>query len=163
MSNPSKLFITILLFLISTGIFAQSNSCNNAYNSLANCSFETGDFSGWIIKDMAIPYIPAAVVGAGLVPGGFGFFSTAPTDGSFVSVNGFDGDGPDTIEYSQDVTLPANVGVLTFDYRAAWDLVSFGGGTSSRIFSVEIQPSGGGAPLASQVFLTAAGPAPVPR
>jgi len=153
MRIKNKLLTIILLFLISPGVFAQA-SCNNSYNPLTNCSFETGDFSGWIIQDIATPFIAANVTGAGFSIG-FGFFSTVPTDGSFVSVNGFDGGGPDTIEYSQDVTLPANAGVLTFDYRAGWDLVNFGGGTSSRIFSVEIQPSGGGAALISQVFLTA--------
>jgi len=153
MRIQSKLLIVILLFLISPGVIAQI-SCNNSYNPLVNCSFETGDFSGWTIQDIAVPFSAAAVQGAGFSVG-FGFFSTAPTDGSFVSVNGFDGGGPDTIEYSQDVTLPANAGVLIFDYRAGWDMFNFPGSTAARIFSVEIQPSGGGAALGSQVFLTA--------
>ncbi len=154
MRHLSRFLAITVLLLISPNIFAQSTSCNNTYNPLTNCSFETGDFSGWIIQDIAVPFLAANVTGAGF-SAGFGFFSTVPTDGSFVSVNGFDGGGPDTIEYSQDVTLPANAGVLTFDYRAGWDMLNFPGSTAARIFSVEIQPSGGGAALASQVFLTA--------
>lgn len=155
MKSVNKFFVLLALLFTSSGTFAQAVSCDNAYNPLANCSFESGDFTGWTIKDIAQPFEPAMVTTAG-VNFGFGFFDTAPTDGVFVSLNGFDGGGPDTIEYSQDITLPIDAGELTFDYRAGWNMGDFCGGcTGSRIFTVEIQPSGGGAALASQDFLMA--------
>ncbi|MBE9550105.1 MAG: IPTL-CTERM sorting domain-containing protein [Proteobacteria bacterium] len=155
MRSINKFLVLVALLFISSGSFAQATSCDNAYNPLANCSFESGDFTGWTVKDIAAPFSPAQVITAGNSLG-FGFFDTAPTDGTFVSLNGFDGGGPDTIEYSQDITLPIDAGELTFDYRAGWDMDGFCGGcTGSRIFTVEIQPSGGGAALASQDFLMA--------
>ncbi len=41
-----------------------------------------------------------------------------------------------------------------FDYRCAWDLFEFGA-SEDRTFSVNIEPSGGGAPLQTDLILTA--------
>lgn len=65
-----------------------------------------------------------SVGGAGLSPG-FGFFASAPTDGRFAALHGFDGNGPGTIRIGQDVTVTADGTLVEFDYRAAWDLVNF--------------------------------------
>jgi hypothetical protein len=119
---------------------------------ITNGSFETGDFTGWGTKDMAIPFFSLAVRGAGAGPG-FGLFLTAPTDGSFVSDNGFDGCGPDTIEQWQDVTIPAGeTATLTFDWRVAWDM--FAGPTMDRSFDLQIQPGGGGPALETDNLVT---------
>ena len=154
LTNLQKRLAAILLLLASTQTWAQVD-CDNFYNPLVNCGFETGDFSGWTVTDLTTPFIPAQVVPAGLSIG-FGFFLTAPTQGSMLAINGFDGDGPGTIEYFQDVFMPAGAAELSFDYQAAWDLVNFCGGcTGSRLFTVEIQPAGGGAAIISSVILTA--------
>jgi len=121
-----------------------SNDCGSPINPIVNCGFESGDFTGWITKDMAAPFVPIQVVNGGQSIG-YSFFTTAPTEGVFAALNGFDGGGPDTIEYAQDVTMPATAESLTFDYRGAWDM-SFGA-TVDRTFEVQIQPSGGGAAL----------------
>ncbi len=156
--------ITILL-LLSTGLQAQQYSSEfvtpdavnggaSSCNLLTNCSFESGDTTGWVINDLTTPFLPVQAVtdGADI---GFGFFLTEATEGLFSAVNGFDGDGPGAIELAQDVTLPSNVDSISFDYRAAWDLQTFGA-TIDRTFSVQIQPSGGGAAMQSDLLLTAA-------
>jgi hypothetical protein len=123
-------------------------------NLLTNCSFETGDTSGWVVADLAGgPFFPVQVTADGTSPG-FGFFTSQATDGSFSLVHGFDGGGPGTIELAQDITLPSDISGISFDYRAAWDLQTFGA-TIDRTFTVEIQPAGGGAALQSDLILTA--------
>ncbi|MFQ5649747.1 MAG: FlgD immunoglobulin-like domain containing protein [bacterium] len=118
-----------------------------------NGSFETGDFSSWTTQDMSSPFFPLSVEGAGITPG-FGFFSSEPTDGDFAAIHGFDGDGPGTIRIAQDVTVPPSALFLEFDYRAAWDLLTFGA-TQDRTFEVNIEPAGGGTPLHTELILTA--------
>lgn len=118
-----------------------------------NGSFETGDFTGWTTQDLSIPFFPQQVVGSGVSPG-FGFFSSSPTDGQFAAVNGFDGNGPGTISLSQDITVTSQSTIL-FDYRAAWNMLNFGGSTINRIFDVNIETAGGGANLANFSILTA--------
>ncbi len=122
-------------------------------NPITNCSFETGDFSGWGTVDMTVPLYPLEVNTAG-VNIGFGFFTSAPTQGSFAALHGFDGDGPGTIQIYQDLTLPPGTGDMEFDYRGAWELVTFGA-TQDRTFTVEVEPSGGGGALQSDLILTA--------
>jgi hypothetical protein len=120
---------------------------------IVNGSFETGDFSGWTVQDLSGPFYPASVVAAGTSPG-FGLFASAPTDGGFAAVNGFDGNGPGTISLMQTITVDTASDVLRFDYRAGWDMVTFGGSTMDRVFAVQIE-STGGAVLATQTILTA--------
>jgi len=60
---------------------------------LTNGSFETGSAAGWVLSDISSPVSPLAVHGAGFNDG-FGFFSSAPTDGNFCLTHGFDGNGP---------------------------------------------------------------------
>jgi hypothetical protein len=128
-------------------------NCLSAWNPFDNCGFESGDFSSWVIQDIGDPFVPLAVVNSGVSPG-FGLFSSEPTEGTLAAVHGFDGDGPGTIRIAQDVTLPAEPGMLKFDYRAGWDLLTFGA-TLDRNFTVNIEPSGGGGLLQSNLVLTA--------
>jgi hypothetical protein len=126
-----------------------------AVDIIVNGSFETGDFTGWVTKDMAVPFFALEVRGVGISPG-FGLFLSAPTNGTFAVTHGFDGGGPDSIEISQDVSIPAGFSAtLTFDWRAGWDLVTFGGGSQPRLFDVVIEPAGGGTPLSTTNILTA--------
>ncbi len=119
---------------------------------IVNGSFETGNFTGWGTKDMASPFVPLAVRGAGFTPG-FGLFATAPTDGSFVADSGFDGCGPDTIAIWQDVSIPAGEqATLTFDWRVGWNM--FAGPTLNRKLDFLVEPSGGGTPLQTTNLVT---------
>ena len=130
-----------------------SSNCGSQINTISNCGFETGDYTNWILTDLTTPFNPLSVVNGGQSLG-FGFFTTAPTEGTFAAFNGFDGDGPGAIEVAQDVTLPATAEQLSFDYRGAWDM-SFGA-TIDRTFEVQIQPSGGGTPMQTSTILTTA-------
>ncbi|MBL4621566.1 MAG: PEP-CTERM sorting domain-containing protein [Immundisolibacteraceae bacterium] len=117
-----------------------------------NGSFETGDFTGWTAQDLADPLDPLRVS-----TGGYDgeFFTTAPTDGDYAAIHGFDGGGPGTISLSQDITV-TNQSTISFDYRAAWDLVNFCNiDCFDRTFDVNIEVAGGGANLANFNILTA--------
>jgi hypothetical protein len=118
-----------------------------------NGSFENGDFSGWVTKDMFSPFFPLQVGGEG-ISSWSEFFLSDPTDGSFAALHGFDGEGPDTIRIAQDVALPAEALFLEFDFRGAWDLFNYNA-TQDRIFVVNIEPSGGGTPLQTDTILVA--------
>jgi len=118
-----------------------------------NGGFETGFFTGWVTQDLAAPFFPLQVGGAGITPG-FGFFTSDPPEGLFAALHGFDGDGPGTIRIAQDVTLHAAAQFVDFDYRGAWNLLDFGA-TKDRVFSVSVEPSGGGTPLQTDIILIA--------
>ena len=137
---------------------AQTTDCDIPSNPFTNCGFESGDFSGWITQDLTEPFSPLGVVGPGVdvigIPG-LEFFS-APTEGDWTAVHGFDGSGPGVIVIAQDITVPGNPGPLQFDYRSAWNLDTFFPlATRDRNFRVEVQPTGGGAALATFPILTA--------
>jgi hypothetical protein len=146
---------------------------SNPLNPVVNGSFETGDFTGWSIKELqpaSNPSLPLTVDVAGVqypadvFSAGFSvsldYFGSEPTDGQFAALNDFNGDDPATTgfinrrELYQDMTLPPGTTTLQFDYRAAWELFRFGS-TMDRTFGVEIEPAGGGATLLSQTILTA--------
>jgi hypothetical protein len=149
----------------------------NPLDPIVNGSFETGDLSGWTVKELAPksnPSLPVSVHGAGVeYPAStflawpyfifLDYFTSAPTDGQFALLHDFNGDDPATSgtnqfvnrrEVYQDVVLPSNTTTLEFDYRAAWELFRFGS-TQDRTFSVEIEPAGGGAALTTQTILIA--------
>jgi len=122
--------------------------------SVLNGSFESG-FTGWTTQDLSPPFFPLQVGGAGITSG-FGFFSSAPTAGSFAALHGFDGNGPGTIRIQQDILVSAGMEVINFDYRGAWNLIDFAGAnTLDRIFDVNIEQAGGGANLLNQNILIA--------
>ena len=131
-------------------------SCDTAENLLVNCGFESGDFTSWVTQDLSDPFLPLTV--SGPASPGFGFFTSAPSEGVVSALHGFDGDGPGTIEIGQQVTLPADASsALQFDYRGAWDITFGGPGALARTFSVNIEPAGGGAALDSTEILVADG------
>jgi hypothetical protein len=146
----------------------------NPLDPIVNGSFETGDLTGWMVKELtpkSNPSLALSVHPAGVeypAPNFLAwpyfifldYFTSAPTDGQFAVLNDFNGDDPATSgfvnrrELYQDVTLPASTTTLEFDYRAAWELFRYGS-TQDRTFSVEIEPAGGGATLRSQTILIA--------
>jgi hypothetical protein len=147
----SRKLLTVIALLTAT--LALSPEEVRATN-VVNGSFETGNFANWATQDLATPFFQLRVGGAGLSPG-FGFFFSAPTDGNFAALHGFDGGGPGNIRIGQDITVTAGGTIIEFDYRAAWDLVNFCFGCSDRIFDVNIEVAGGGANLDSFNILTA--------
>ena len=128
--------------------------CNDPANPVLNCGFETGDFTSWTAVDAGTVILPLQVDPGGFSYG-FGFYTTAPTEGGFSVLHGFDATAgtPDTIQVGQDVLIP-NGGLLEFDYRGAWDLQTFGA-TMDRTFEVNVEPAGGGAPLQTDLILSA--------
>lgn len=124
--------------------------------AITNGSFESG-FSGWVTHDLSSPFAPLSIATAGS-GNSFGWsWSSTPTDGVQTAFSGFDGNGPGQISVAQDIGVLGNGQQLSFDYRAAWDLVSFGA-TQARSFDVFIEEAGGGNLLGSfQVFSAAAG------
>jgi VCBS repeat-containing protein len=146
----------------------------NPLDPIVNGSFETGDLTGWTVKELtpaSNPSLPLSVRGAGVeYPAAtflafpyfiiLDYFTSAPTDGQYAVLNDFNGNDPATTgfvnrrELYQDVTLPATTTTLEFDYRAAWELFRFNS-TQPRTFSVEIEPAGGGAALLTRTILTA--------
>jgi hypothetical protein len=147
----------------------------NPLDPIVNGSFETGDFTGWMVKELTStsnPSLPLSVHGAGVEypapqfiawPYILDYFASAPSDGQWAALNDFNGDDPETSgasqyvnrrELYQDVTLPATTTTIEFDYRAAWELFRFGS-TRDRTFTVEVEPAGGGTTLLSRTILVA--------
>src|SRR5688572_17865312 len=150
----------------------------NPLDPIVNGGFETGNLSGWTVKELtpkSNPNLPLSVHPAGVeYPAPtfqvfsfpflitLDYFTSAPTEGQYAALNDFNGDDPATEastfinrrELYQDITLPASTTTLEFDYRAAWELFRFGN-TQPRTFSVEILPAGGGQPLLTRTILTA--------
>ncbi len=147
----------------------------NPFDPIVNGSFETGDLTGWTVKELtpaSNPSLPLSARPAGVEypaaqfvawPYLLDYFTSQPTDGQYAALNDFNGNDPSTSgtsqyvnrrELYQDITLPANTTTLEFDYRAAWELFRFGS-TRDRTFSVEIEPAGGGTALLSQTILVA--------
>jgi hypothetical protein len=120
---------------------------------ILNGSFESGDFSDWIVEDISDPFFTLQVGASGFNPWG-GFFISEPTDGEFAALHGFDGGGPGYITMIQDIVLDSSAAVLHFDYRAAWDLINYGA-TIPRTFVVNLEPSGGGEVIQSDTILVA--------
>ena len=130
----------------------QQNSVVGSFNFI-NGGFESGDLSGWLNNDLDFAFFPLQAGPAGInvwEP----FFTSDPTEGTYTLLHGWDGSGPDTIQLAQDITLSSTALSLEFDYRAAWDLQSFGA-TLDRQFMVKVEPSGGGSSLQTDTVLTA--------
>jgi uncharacterized repeat protein (TIGR01451 family) len=131
-----------------------THDCEVPGNPVTNCSFETGDFTGWITDDLSSPFFPLQVAGDG-ISSFSGLFLSDPTRGDYAALHGFDGI-TGTIRVAQDIFLPPDAATLEFDYRAAWDLDSFMPPFGEdRLFQVAIGPSGGGSPYMTSTVLTA--------
>ncbi len=138
----------------NTGVNDNGGSCYSfTTTTTVNLGFELGNFTGWSTQDLSAPFYSLRVAGTGLSPG-FGFFTSAPTQGAFAALHGFDGNGPGNIRIWQDLEVPTTDTLIVFDYRAAWDLASYGA-SLNRTFSLRIEPAGGGTALLTETVLTA--------
>jgi hypothetical protein len=121
---------------------------------IKNGSFENG-FTSWTTADLTSPHQALAVRANGFDTG-FGFFVTTATDGTSSASHGFDGNGPGTIVFAQDIgSINMSSAILTFDYRAGWNMLDYAGSTADRVFTVQVRPEGGGNSLASFEVLRA--------
>ena len=108
---------------------------------LTNNSFETGDFTGWVTKDLTRPLTPLSVT-----------TGSAATEGMYGVRNGFDGDGGvgmdnQHIYVAQDIDL---TGIFLVAVRFDWHVPSCDVfGMEARQFSVVLEPAGGGTPIAT--------------
>ncbi len=77
-------------------------ACDTPDNPIVNCSFESGDFAGWMVQDLTQPFAFLRVEGPGVPPppDNSGFLSDQP-DGAFAALHGWDGNGPGTISIAQ--------------------------------------------------------------
>jgi hypothetical protein len=130
-------------------------------NPVRNCSFEAS-FMSWVTQDHPDPFFPLSVLGADISIWPT-LFTSAPTQGDLAVLNGWDGGkgSPSRIRVGQNVAIPGG-GLLEFDYRAGWDLATFCVDCSDRVFSVQVEPAGGGAPLTVRNILTARAGTSVP-
>ena len=150
MKHALKSATTLVATLITVGSFAPSAHAA----TLLNGSFEEG-FTSWVTTDLANPFDALSVRSDGYSPG-FGFFSNVATQGANSATHGFDGGGPGTISIAQDIgTIDLSSSLLTFDYRVAWDMLSFPGSSQDRVFSVVLRPSGGGTAIETFEILRA--------
>jgi len=147
--------LTLFICVVSFFFMAQNS---DALNLITNGGFETGDFTEWVTQDLAAPFFPLQVGGAGISPW-FSLFTSNPTDGQFAALNGFDGLEPGTIRIAQDIAISPGFtsAWLSFDYRAGWDMRDSIGApaTAARLFDVTIENFGGGSVLLGQNILTA--------
>jgi len=125
-------------------------TASGAFAQIENGSFETGDFTGWTVSAPLASY-PPLVVAAGY-PHVFPFQPTTPSDGAFSMVTGWDQSGPGEAAVAQDVTLGPCDATLRFEWRADYQ-ESWG---DTCVFRVDVEPAGGGAPLARTVVHTIA-------
>lgn len=138
-------------------LFVCSVSARSASGaSVSNGSFEAG-LSSWLATDLTNPLDPVASLSGGAITAFDGFLGpnvVLPSEGSRALNHGFDGDAG-VIVLAQDVGIVGAGEVLSFDYRAGWDLITFTPpGALDREFRVEIQPAGGGIPLGSFPILS---------
>ena len=143
----SKFLLAFAMTLFVT--FQSFGQCSAGTDLISNGDFETGDFTDWIPMDIGTPFIPLQVICASGISAGFGFDPIDPIDGSCMAYNGFDGDGPGQITLHQEISIPDGKTTALFSWseNIAYDLLSFGA-TLDRMFEVQVQPEGGGAPLA---------------
>lgn len=122
---------------------------------ITNGGFETGDFTGWFVAQMdAAPPVPIQVAGAGF-DRGFGFFLSAPTEGSFATILSFERKtgGSNSGRVGQDIVVSAAAPIIEFDYRAGWIITPGPGASALRRFTVRIRsPGSGGRRAAFTIF-----------
>jgi hypothetical protein len=134
----------MLAGILCAPAFAQQAwaACDTPDNPIVNCSFESGDFSGWLVQDLTQPFAFLRVEGPGVPPPpAISGFLSYPPDGAFAALLGWDVEVAGTFSFAQVVTLPATATAITFSYRAAWDLQTFCQNCAQRTFQVRVEPS----------------------
>ena len=129
--------------------FPPTASAETARSTLANGSFETGDFAGWSAQSTGAPFVPWTVSPAG-DGSGFSFAPTEPQDGDFVAWNGFDGVGPMEFTLQLDIRLGGSpLPTLTWSDRAQWDFTLGDPATQPRLVELQILDPESGVVLAT--------------
>ena len=155
-TDPSGLSVTNSFVVTVNAVNDVPNFALRAANTqslINNGSFETGDFTGWIVSDTVntSPTLAVRANGASL-----GFFSASASEGTQSATHGFSGTVAGTIAISQDVIVPAGgAAALSFTYRLAWSTIG-SSASAGRTFRMTVQPAGGGAELLSQTVFSAA-------
>jgi hypothetical protein len=128
--------------LLATAALVLAASIANA-TTIINGGFETGDLTGWTLIEpnpSTFPNLPnnANVYGSGMVaPGGWPFFTSAPSEGSYAFLNRFDGSG--NMRLYQPILVTADAPIIEFDYRAAWAIGISVPATQDRTFVVNLR------------------------
>ncbi|MBX3746310.1 MAG: immunoglobulin domain-containing protein [Verrucomicrobiae bacterium] len=104
---------------------------------VANGGFEEGGLEGWILDELSDP-VRAATVGPAGRTVWSSFFRTQPAEGTRSLMHGWDAGVAGVLRLSQPIAVPAAGAVLSFRYRAAWDLQSFGTSSYPRVFRVAV-------------------------
>jgi hypothetical protein len=118
-----------------------------AGTAIVNGGFETGNLTGWTKTAASFGIFPnlpngANVYGSGVqAPGGWPFFLSQPSEGSYAFLNLFDGPGQ-PITLAQDILVTADAPVIAFDYRAAWAIGISVAATQDRTFDLNIISGG---------------------
>lgn len=134
---------------LCTGASAQTQG------EISNGGFEQGDASSWLVQDLSLSLMSVRVVPEGQTVAIPGFFTSAPTEGDFALVHGFDGSGPGAIRLSREVGIPSQgLSTLRFDTRGGWDLTAVSA-TQDRSFRVLIRNTPFSPPIASYTVLIA--------
>ena len=124
-----------ILILITAILFLPQASSSQT-NLLTNGSFETGDFTSWTTTNtQTTTYCTSwSVRTAGTT---CNQSASAPQDGNFGVLAGFDGRGG-TMSLYQDIAIPSLMSTrLTFTYRINWNIPA--AGNQARQFEVQIR------------------------
>jgi len=129
-----------------------------------NGSFETGDFTGWIVSTAStggegtpFRFWSVSQAGAGGFQG-YGIKPTAPQDGAYVAWHGFGGGGPLEFRMYQDVHIPAGMILnLSWKDRVQWNFCC--GATLPNSYDVQLRDPSTNAVLTTlYTFSTGAAP-----
>jgi len=87
----------LLIIMLAIGFYSNTTNaqCTDG-DIILNGSFETGDFTDWVVMDLAIPFSPQDVF-CNTPLNTFGFLDITALDGNCFAGNGFDGEGPGQI------------------------------------------------------------------
>lgn len=136
----------------------RSDAIPSNNNLLTNGGFETGSFAGWSAVTTGRPFSPWRVTSGGTSTWPT-FAPTAPQEGFFSAVNGFDGTGPMEFRLDQVVSLPSTTAPLrlTWADRAQWDFSLGNVETIGRQSIVEaLDPTSGEVLASLSAFATGA-------
>lgn len=117
-------FSTILVFLLI--IFTSPHTELNS-QCLTNGGFEDGNYSGWVVNDLSMPFLAANVSCAPLNFGNaFGLNTITPSEGSCFAYNGFDGNAG-VITTCHECVISDDIcsATFSFDYWVAYNLADF--------------------------------------
>ena len=120
-----------------------ASTVDSVTDVLANGSFETGGFAPWTASGLTTPLNglnpTVATSSTPTYANFYGLFTPEPIDGKYFDVCSYDGNGPGTQSIVQTVNVPSGKTVLSFNYRAGWDLTT---AAVDRTVTVTVTPVG---------------------